>query len=90
MDLKEEEKIEEVESNKSEPILNLTLQKKTKMFFFSQREAILYSNGSFMYKKKNDTKNKIIMPSEITSVTRNKQILTVSYQGKDLTFKFPN
>ena len=88
--MNEEENIEDSSSCKSEPILNLTIQKKTKMFFFSQREAILYSNGSFMYKKKNDSKNKIIQPSQITQITRSKQILHVSYEGKELTFKFPH
>ena len=47
--------------------------KKSRMFFFSYREIILYNNGDFTYSRKKSKSIRLtIKPSQISQIVRNK------------------
>ena len=61
------------------------------MFFYTQREIVLFSDGSFAYKGKNKSaKIKVSISKEnINKVERKNQVLTITYNGDaKLAFKF--
>ena len=65
--------------------------KKSKMFFYTQREIVLFTDGSFAYKAKNKSEKikMTITRDSIKKVERKNQVLTITYNGDNkLAFKF--
>lgn len=60
------------------------------MFFYTQREVVLYTDGSFAYKGKNKTdKIKLMVSAEnITKVDRKNQVLTITLKGDPVKLRF--
>lgn len=61
------------------------------MFFYTQREILLYTDGSFAYKAKNKSEKikMTISKDSIKKVERKNQVLTITYDSDTkLAFKF--
>ena len=67
------------DSLKSKVILTTVASKKSRMIFYSKREIMLFSDGSFAYKRKNDTeKIKLhIKAVEIIKLSRSGNVLSI-------------
>ena len=75
-----------------EIVLNTFAGKKAKLFFRTQRELLLFSDGTFAYKKKNksDIIKLSVSPDQIVCLQQAKNVLTITLEGssKKLSFKF--
>ena len=58
-------------------VLNTFAGKKSRMIYYSQRELILFSNGSLEYKRKNKSEKtkQTITRADMVKISRNKQYL---------------
>ena len=69
--------------------------KKAKLFFYTQRELCLFSDGTFAYKRKNksDVIKLSVKPEEINRLQKTKNVLTFVLKGNThatntMSFKF--
>ena len=73
-------------------VLNTFAGKKAKLFFYTQRELLLFSDGTFAYKRKNksDRIKLSITPDQIARLQKAKNVLTITLKGSStsMSFKF--
>ena len=65
-------------------VLRTFAGKKTKLIFYTQREILLFTNGNFAYKRKNnsDTIKQTIQPKDIVKLERSNNLLTINTNYK--------
>jgi|TARA_B110001450_G_C17581309_1_gene465043 hypothetical protein len=76
----------------SEIVLNTFAGKKAKLFFYTQRELLLFSDGTFAYKRKNKSERiKLsVSPDQIDRLQKSKNVLTITLKDSStsMSFKF--